>query len=119
MLAFGRIIPGEGVEPRVAWTRIARCLGLEPAPEVIHEPQFAARVTGWINSLLAVLQETLRIGECSFFLRGSCGRKKEDLGADGVGRKFATIYLRRCVPEGRSFGLDHIAHDQPLQLGES
>src|SRR5579859_3702161 len=43
VLAFGRIVPGESVESGVARTRIGRHFGLEPATEVIHEPQFAAR----------------------------------------------------------------------------
>src|SRR5437868_5313244 len=77
VFAVRGVVPGKNSQALIAGTTITLRLTLEPQAEVIHEPQFAARVTGRIDSLLAVLQQALGIRECSFFLRRTRRRKQE------------------------------------------
>ena len=46
------------------------------------------------------------------------GGEEEHLGGDRIGFELAALHLWRVQPERRRLGFDHVAHDQPLEVGE-
>ena len=85
---------------------------------MVDEPGFAARVAGRIDGLVAPLQQALRVREAAVLLGVSGRGEEEDLGGDRSGPELAALDFRRIQPERRRLGLDHVTHDQPLEVGE-
>src|SRR5258708_3245786 len=112
------VVPGQGVEPGVPRPGIPARLCLEPGAEVIHEPGFAAGISWRVDGFLVPLEQPLRVREAAVLLGVSGRRQHEDLGADRLGPELAALDFGRVVPERRSFHFDHVAHDQPFELGK-
>ena len=85
---------------------------------MVDEPGFAPRVTRRIDGLVAPLQQALRVREAAVLLGVRGGGEEEHLGRNLVGSELAALHLGRIQPEGRRLGFDHVAHDQPLEVGE-
>src|SRR3954462_11301585 len=85
---------------------------------MVGEPQFTARVSRRIDSLFAILQKALRIGEGACLLGCAGSGKEEHFRADGLRGKFAASDFRRGIPERGGFGFYHVADNEPLQFSE-
>ena len=90
----------------------------QPGPEVVHEPGLAARIPRRIDRLLVPLEQALRVREASVLLGVAGRRQQEYLGADLLGPQLAALDFRRVVPEGGRLHFDHVADDQPFELGQ-
>src|SRR4051794_14781409 len=69
---FDWIIPCKRIQPGIARPQIILSFLFDTPPKVIHEPGLTARVARRINRLLAILQQSLGVGEGSFFFGCSC-----------------------------------------------
>src|SRR5438477_3144829 len=92
VFTFGGIVPCESTQSCIARSRAGPCL--QATAEMVNEPEIAAIVAGWIDSFLAKLQQTLRIGEGACFFSGARGWKKKNFRADRVRREFSALDLR-------------------------
>src|SRR5437588_6656608 len=112
-------MPRQSMKSRIARSRIILCAFFDTAPEVVHEPNLAARVAGRVRTFITKLQQPLRVGEGSIFFSSAGGGKQEYFGSYGFRGQFSGLSLRRVVPERRCLSLHHVAHDEPFQLGQS
>src|SRR5437764_5556895 len=113
--AFRRVVPPERTEPSASRATIFCGFRLQATTEVIHEPQLAATVAGWLDRFLMELDEPLCVGEAALFFSVTGGGEEEDLRPDVLRPQFAALDLRTVMPEGRRLGLDHLADYQPFQ----
>src|SRR6185369_10024297 len=113
-----RVVPGKGIQSGVTRARVFASLRFQTSAQVVHEPQLAAAVARGFDGLVPELQKPLCIGECALFLRRARGRKEEHLRTDASRRHLSPENLGRVIPEGCGFGLHHVAHHEPLELGE-
>ena len=104
--------------PRLTKPVVAGGASLEAPTEVVDEPGFAPRVARRIDRLVAPLQQALRVREAAFLLGMRGGGEEEHLGGDRIGLELAALHLWRVQPERRRLSFDHVAHDEPLEVGE-
>lgn len=106
------------MERLIPASRLASCLLLQAAAEVMNEPGLAPRIARRVDRLVVVLDQTLSVCEGAFLL-GDAGRREEkDLRLDLLRDELAGSDLGRVVPERRRLRLDHIAYDKPAKLRE-
>src|SRR5574341_1401399 len=80
-----------------------------------QEPALASRVPRGIHSLLAELNQPLRVREAPLFFRMSRGREEKYFSRNVLRPEFTAAYFRRVIPERGGLRLDHLADHQPLQ----
>ncbi len=85
MFAVSRIIPSKRAETGIARMGILLHSFLEAPSQVVHEPNFTARIARRIDRLVAILQKPLGVGEGSRLFSGARCREHEYLGCNSVG----------------------------------
>ncbi len=124
-----RVIPGE-VQHRpvhlvsgASWEHPqaprARQLGADQPPQVVGEPQLAARVARGLHRGMMPLQHPLGVGEAAALLGVRGGGHEEHLGADVLRAQLAAVDLRAVLPERRRLDQREVPHHQPLALGQA
>ncbi len=117
--ALRRVLPGQVEHRPVHLVGGPGELPPDDPPQVVGEPQVAARVAGRFDRLVVPLEQPLGVGEAAVLLGVRGGRQEEHLGADVLRAQLPGLDLGAVLPPGRRLDQGEVADDQPVQVGHA